>query len=217
MEVFNEDENIEIEQPEPQAVKKARKRKLRPRLWTFGAVLSIIVNLILIVVVVVLGNQLFSIKETLTSEVFGGLYYNFLLMDQAAIKTSIEVEDSLPVQFDLLLNQNTTVVLSEDTKIDGVRVTVVTGGLNIIDAPASIMLPEGTELPVNLNLTVPVDQQVPVALTVPVEIRMSDTELHAPFVGLQEVVSPYYLGLIELPNTWKELRCQYIAWGCEGQ
>ncbi|MEN8242023.1 MAG: hypothetical protein ABFS17_08895 [Chloroflexota bacterium] len=215
MDVFNEDENTEIDQPDPQPVKNNRNRKLRPRLWTFGAVLSIVVNVILIVVVLVLGNQLFSIKETLTSEVFGGLYYNFLLMDQAEIKTSIEVEDSLPVQFDLPLNQNTTVVLSEDTKIDGVRVTVVSGSLHIIDAPASIVLPEGTELPVNLNLVVPVDQQVPVELTVPVEIPMSDTELHEPFVGLQEVVSPYYLGLIEMPNTWKELRCQYIAWGCE--
>ena len=217
MDIFNEEENYEIPQPDPKPLKKARKRKLRPRLWTFGAVLSIVVNLILLAVVVVLGNQLFTIKETLTSEVFGGLYYNFLLMDQAEINTSIDVEDSLPVQFDLTLNQQTTVVLSEDTQIDGVRVTVVTGGLNIIDAPASIMLPEGTELPVNLNLTVPVDQQIPVALTVPVVIPLSDTELHEPFVGLQEVISPYYLGLIEMPNTWKELRCQYIAWGCEGQ
>lgn len=215
MDVFNEEEKIDKGQPEHKPAKKARKRKLRPRLWTFGAVLSIVVNLILIVVVVVLGNQLFSIKETLTSEVFGGLYYNFLLMDQAEINTSIDVVDSLPVQFDLPLNQQTTVVLSEDTKIDGVRVTVVAGALNIIDAPASIMLPEGTELPVNLSLTVPVDQEIPVALTVPVEIPMSETELHEPFTGLQEVVSPYYLRLLELPNSWKELRCQYIAWGCE--
>jgi hypothetical protein len=211
---FNEEENLDLDQPKSKPSKIGRKPKLRPRLWTFGAWLSIVFNLILVVVVVTLANQLFSIKELLTSDVLGGLYYNFLLMDQAEIKTDIDVEDTLPVQFDLPLNQQTTVVLSEETQINGVRVTVVTGGLNIIDAPASIILPEGTELPVNLSLVVPVDTEIPVALTVPVQIPMSETELHEPFVGLQEVVSPYYLGLREMPNTWKELRCSIIPWGC---
>ena len=129
MDDLNAVEHSDMEINETRQPKTGRKPKLRTRLWTFGAVLSIVVNLLLVAIVVLLANQLFSIKEVLTSEVFGGLYYNFLLMDQAEIKTSIDVEASLPVQFDLPLNQQTTVVLSEDTKINGVRVTVVTGGL----------------------------------------------------------------------------------------
>ena len=38
----------------------------------------------------------------------------------------------------------------------------------------------------------PVQTSVPVHLDVPVNIPLRDTELHQPFVGLQEVVKPWY-------------------------
>jgi hypothetical protein len=49
---------------------------------------------------------------------------------------------------------------------------------------------------------VPVDAEVPVVLQVPVNIPLSQTELHEPFVGLQEVVAPYQELLGGLPDAW---------------
>jgi hypothetical protein len=37
-----------------------------------------------------------------------------------------------------------------------------------------------------------VDTTVPVTLNVPVDIPLNETELHEPFVGLQDVVRPFY-------------------------
>jgi hypothetical protein len=122
----------------------------------------------------------------------GGLFTNFEKMDRAHITTSIPVETTIPVKFDLQLNQQTNVVLSQAVTINNALVTVRTGGLNIANALTTIVLPQGTNLPIVLNLTVPVDQMVPVVLTVDVDIPLEQTQLHEPFVGLQEVVKPLY-------------------------
>jgi hypothetical protein len=92
------------------------------------------------------------------------------------------------------------VVLTRDVPITGALVTVNTGGLNINNARANIVLPAGTLLPVSIsNLVVPVNQSVLAELNVPVDIPLNQTELHDPFVGLQKVVEPYYCLL--QPNT----------------
>jgi hypothetical protein len=128
----------------------------------------------------------------ISNGLLGGLYTNFEKMDKAHITTTIPVETTIPVKFDLQLNQQTNVVLSQAVRIDNALVTVKTGGLNISNALATIVLPEGTNLPIYLNLTVPVDQTVPVALNVEVDIPLEQTQLHEPFTGLQEVVEPFY-------------------------
>jgi hypothetical protein len=185
-----------------------------PAFWSIGSVLSVVMNIILLVTVIVLGNQLFTIKRMLTNDVVGGLYYNFLLMDQAKITTSVQVEDTISVQFDLPLKQKTIVELTKDTPIENANVSMRTGGLNIFQAPTDIILPKGTKLPVELDLMVPVDTQVPISLTVPVDIPLNQTELHEPFVGLQDVVSPFYWMLVNQPNSWPQARCVYFGWGC---
>jgi hypothetical protein len=60
-------------------------------------------------------------------------------------------------------------------------------------ASANIVLPQGTVLPIFIqNLSVPVDQKVLAELNVAVDIPLNETDLHEPFVGLQQVVEPYY-------------------------
>lgn len=194
--------------------KKDWKGKILPAFWSVGAFLSILLNIILLVAVIVLARQLFTIKNMVTNDVVGGLYYNFLLMDQATIQTTVQVEDTIPVQFDLPLKQDTVVILSEDTLIQGATVSLNTGGLNIVKAPTDIVLPKGTKLPIQLDLSVPVDTEIPISITVPVEIPLAETELHEPFTGLQDVVSPYYWMLTEQPNSWTEARCIYWGIGC---
>ena len=48
-------------------------------------------------------------------------------------------------------------------------------------------------------MQIPVDAMIPVTLTVPVSIPLNETDLHQPFVGLQQVVQPYDTLLKELP------------------
>jgi hypothetical protein len=175
--------------PEDKAAK--RERNMR-RLWTIGSVLSIAFNVIMCLVLLVLANQIFVIKKLVGGDLLGGLYANFVKMDEASIKTTIQVNDTIPIKFDLPISQQTTVILSEDTYIQGARVNLNTGGLVIANAPANITLPAGTRLPIVLEMTVPVETTIPVTLNVPVDIPLSQTELHEPFTGLQSVVSPYY-------------------------
>ena len=82
-------------------------------------------------------------------------------------------------------------VLSEDVTIRGAYVVINTPVIDI-NAPAVVTLPQGTNLPIFLDLVVPVDKQVPVNLNVQVDIPLEQTELHQPFVGLQDVVRPLY-------------------------
>ncbi len=198
--------------------------KIGPAFWTIGAVLSVVLNIVLIVTLLVLARELFTLKALLQDQVLGGLATNFQKMDAAVIRTEVTVNDTipinfdLPVRFDLPVNTTTTVTLSEDTFIRGARVDLYTGGLTITNAPADIVLPAGTELPIHLSIVVPVDTivpvqaDIPVTLNVPVAIPLNETELHEPFVGLQRVVEPYLDLLEQAPDSWEEALC-----GADGQ
>jgi hypothetical protein len=180
--------------------------KFMPAFWTIASLMSITVNIILIVILLVMFQLLGAVQGTADDQVsglLGGLYNNFVKMDQANIRTSIHVEKEIPVLFTLNVSGPTNVTLSQPVSINGALVTVQTGGLNIVNAHATIILPQGVVLPINIeNLVVPVDQKVLAVLDVPVDIPLEQTELHEPFVGLQQVVKPWYC-LIE-PNALLE-------------
>lgn len=182
--------------------------KIGPAFWTVTGVISLAVNAVLLTVLLVLAQHLFTLKAVVEQQLLGGLSANFARMDEAVIRTTVEVHDQIPVVFDLPVEATTVVVLSEDTIIRGARVNLTTGGLTIVSAPANIVLPKGTALPVQLSIVVPVNTQVPVDLQVPVAIPLRETELHAPFVGLQQVVAPYQALLGGLPNSWEEVLCR---------
>jgi len=116
----------------------------------------------------------------------------------------------VPAKFDLPLQTDTTVVLTQSTLIRGARVTLNTGGLSIQNAPTDIVLPAGTELPIHLNLMVPVDQKIPVKLNVAVDIPLNQTDLHQPFTGLQKVIQPYRVLIDQIPNSWGAAFCMAL-------
>ena len=175
--------------------------------WTIACLFSLTVNIILIVAVIFLGSQLGTIKRLVKDDVLAGLYANFILMDEATIKTTIPIDAQVPAKFDLPLDTDTVVTLNQDTSIPGARVTLNTGGLSIKDAPTDIILPAGTQLPIHLTLTVPVDQKIPVKMNVEVNIPLNQTDLHTPFVGLQNVVAPYYRLMDQVPDSLSEAVC----------
>ena len=182
--------------PKPAFASKGFKFNFGPPFWTIASVISMTVNIILVVVLLVLLLNVNKLNMgsalNIGNSLLGGLFTNFEKMDRANITTNVKVETTIPVKFDLQLNQQTNVVLSQDVTITNARVTVNTGGLNITNALTTIVLPKDTSLPVVLNLTVPVDTTVPVTLNVPVDIPLAQTQLHEPFVGLQDVVRPFY-------------------------
>ena len=182
--------------PPPEPEPKRARFRFMPAFWTIASVISLTVNIVLIVILLILFQMLGRIQFTTDdqiSKLLGGLYTNFVKMDQANIRTSIHVEKEIPVQFSLNVSGPTNVTLSQPVTIGGALVTVQTGGLNITNARATIVLPQDTLLPINIhNLVVPVDQKVLAVLDVPVDIPLDQTELHEPFVGLQKVVEPWY-------------------------
>lgn len=191
---------------------RGRHLKLLPAFWTIASVMSITVNIVLLVALLIMlqmfgaiqGMQVYADNQV--SGLLGGLYTNFVKMDQANIRTNIHVEKEIPVQFSLNVSGPTDVTLSRPVTINGALVTVQTGGLNIVNARATIVLPEGLVLPINIqNLVVPVDQKVLAVLDVPVDIPLDQTELHEPFVGLQKVVEPWYC-LLEPSATFNGLQ-----------
>lgn len=179
--------------------------RVKEAFWSIGSLLSLLLNVILLVALIVLARELFALKAVVGDQLIGGLYENFLRMDEAVITTEVTAEDTIPVQFTLPLSQTTAIVLVQDAHIPDVTVTLNTGGLYIQNATADITLPKGTLLNVALAMEVPVDTTVPVRLKVPVNIPLRDTELHAPLTGLQQVVAPYRNLLQELPDSWDEV------------
>ncbi len=176
-----------------------RRFKFLPAFWTIASVMSFTVNVVMLIALLIAYQTVKNTPAVSTvasdklSGVLGGLYTNFVKMDQASIRTSIHVEKEIPVQFSLNVSGPTNVTLSQAVTIHGALVTVNTGGLNIVNARATIVLPKDTLLPIDIqNLVVPVDQKVPAVLDVPVNIPLNQTELHEPFVGLQKVVEPWY-------------------------
>jgi hypothetical protein len=190
---------------QPKAASKANTGgfKFMPAFWTVASVMSFTVNIVLLIVLAIVLQNLGTVGVTvmgLSDHLLGGLYNNFVKMDEAHIKTNIPVSKEIPVQFTLNVSGPTSVTLSQDVAISGAFVTVNTGGLNINKARADIILPEGTVLPIYIqNLVVPVDQKVLAELDVAVDIPLNQTELHAPFVGLRKVVEPFYCLLNDCP------------------
>lgn len=183
--------------------------RLGDAFWKTGTLISLVVNIVLIVTLILTLRYLFSLKEVIANQLISGLHSNFVQMDQATINTTVTVEDTIPVQFDLPVQKKTTVRLTEDTFINDAQVTITTPYLNI-NAPADIILPKDLLLPIKLDMVVPVDTQIPILITVPVSIPLEETELHQPFTGLQNVVQPYQTMLNQSPDSWQE-----VPW-CQG-
>ncbi len=217
---MNEKEPI---QPQPIDRKKASQRTLQwgAPFWTIVSIFSLTINLILIAVLFGLGSQIFEIKNLVQKQLLGGLAENFAAMDDAHIQATIPVENqTVRAAFDLTIQQETTVELSQDVYIQNAEIYDLftkNGGLKIDYALADIRLPAGSTLPIHLTLVVPVDQEIPIDLDVAVDIPLNQSDLHAPFTGLQAVVDPYIQSLEQLPNSWMEVFCgkqptSFCAW-----
>jgi hypothetical protein len=223
---IDEKEGLPVMETEPTPMDSYTPRNKSPKAkgsaWetfkNFAIVFSFLINMITVMIVLGLVVGGFEIKRARAGPLIGGLYNNFVKMDQATIKTTVSVNGNIPVndsvtaKFDLPLKQETNVVLSKDTVIRGASVNINGGILQLNNAPTVIFLPKGTVLPVLLDLTVPVDQKIPVNITVPIKnlqvpvaIPLSGTELHTPFASLRDLFAPYNDVVNQIPDSWSQL------------
>ncbi len=181
--------------------------KFLPAFWTIASILSLTVNIILIVILLLIFRMLGAIQATANDQasgLLGGLYTNFVKMDQATIISNIPVDASIPLNITVPVQTTTQITLAQSATIPNAHVRIDTAQMKL-DADAVVTLPANTPLMVNLNFQLPVQNSVPVHLEVPVKIPLNRTELHEPFVGLQKVVQPWYC-LIEPNATFNETR-----------
>ena len=166
-------------------------------LWTIASLISMAVTIVVIILAVVAFRAYRDIKLpegvdiTMANKFLGGLYANFEKLDRATIRATIPVDAQIPLDISVPVQTTTQITLADSVVIPNAQVVINTGGLNI-NSNARVTLPAGTPLSVNLNFDLPVQTSIPVHLDVPVVIPMAETELHEPFVGLQDVVQPIY-------------------------
>jgi hypothetical protein len=198
--------------------------KFLPAFWTVAGIFSLVVNIILIAVLVSFGHYFFELKTLVSEGLVSGMSDSLALMDKAHIvmtvpvETTVQLQDNLPVVFDLSINENTQVNLAEDTRIPGAYIY-----LNNTAVLTDLDLPAGTPLNFTLNTTIPVSQSIPVDVTVPVsllvplDVAIDQTDLHQSIVGMQSAIEPYRSFLGSTFNSPKEIMlCKqwWASWLC---
>lgn len=168
----------------------------------FMIVFSFIVNVVLVLLVLALVLFIFDIKNNVVTPLVGGLHSSFVGLDEATIDWTIPVRDTIPVSFDLPLNQATVVTLTEPVPLAVAATITLPGVGQLNNAQVFLNLPAGLQLPVQLDLTVPVDQQLDIALDVRAVIPLSETQLHDPLSNLRLIFEPLARALYNLPNDF---------------
>jgi hypothetical protein len=168
-------------------------KTLRP--WqafkNLAVLFSFVVNLILIIVLLLVLPLIKPLITGTVKPIVGSLNESFVEMNQASIKRTISVQDSIPIEFVVPLDTTSTVVLSDDVRLEDHPISMVLpGGGGNINGNVTLVLPKGLELPVAMALDVPVKEDIPLDLEVSVDIPLRETELSVPFARLEGLFGP---------------------------
>lgn len=172
----------------------------------FAIIFSFVVNIVLVLVLLLVLPLILPIVDQIAMPIVGGLDGSFQQMNEASIEQTIIVDDDLDIAFNLPLETETVVRVTEDVALTSVPATFqLPGGGGAINGYVSLNLPAELALPVELNLEVPVQQTIPVVLEVPVTIPLAETQLGPPFATLQSLFGPLNDALEKLPGSNQEL------------
>jgi hypothetical protein len=170
----------------------------------FAIFFSFAVTFVVVIALLVLGFALFQQRESLLGlkdgivcDTVTGL--NTLLDDfeDAVITRTISITDSIPVVFDLPLDQNISVRMTQGVDLQRPTTMVLPGGGGRINGTVYLQLPQGLRLPIELKTTVPVRQEVPVVMDVPVSIPLKETDLGGVIQQLRDLLKPLQLEKLE--------------------
>lgn len=172
---------------------------------TFAIIFSFVMNFVLLLLLLIAAPLILPIVDSVAEPLVGGLSDSFVDMSGATISRTIEVQDTIPINFVLPLSTETDVVVVRSVPLNiPARFTLPGGGGEIV-GNVSLALPEGLTLPVRLDLEVPVDQEIDVALSVDVQIPLQETELGGPFNTLRALFEPLDRLIKGLPSSNEEL------------
>jgi hypothetical protein len=164
----------------------------------FAIFFSFVVTMTLVVVLLLLGFGLWQVAPSLPGLRDGtlcpliaqvdGLVTDF---DNAVITRTISISQTIPVVFDITLDQNTVVKLTKSVPLNRAATMVLPGGGGQINGTVSLSLPAGQALPVHLTMPVPIRQNLPVNMDVLVSIPLKETELGSVTGQLKDLLTPY--------------------------
>lgn len=201
------------------------------RVWrafaNIATVFSFVVNVVLLLVLILAVNPIFQAKNEFVEPLLEDLDRAFLGLGETDIRTTVEVSDTIPIQFDLPLDQQlgldfdlpigqeTEVVLTAPVPLNLTARFNLPGGGGVINGSVSLSLPAGTRLPVRLDMlvpvetsipvqmTVPVSQTVPVQMVIPVDIQLGEAGLDPAVEELRAVFRPLHTALERLPDGFQ--------------
>ncbi|OGN92522.1 MAG: hypothetical protein A2Z71_03605 [Chloroflexi bacterium RBG_13_50_21] len=211
-------------QDSPRFQKVAYQRKFLPAFWTVACIFSLVINIILIAVLISFGRNFFQLKALISNGLVTEASNSLVMMDKAHIVTTVPVEttvqlqDSLPVVFDLPINQDTQLSLVQDVRITGAYIYLNnTAVLTDLTLPAKTPILANLDLTIPVSTSVPVDITVPVSMQVPVDIAVDQTDMHQSIVGLQGAIEPYKILMGSAFNSPKDFSmCNHwwSGWMC---
>lgn len=105
----------------------------------------------------------------------------------AHIRTTIPIDEPLPIELNVPIDQTTLVTTTADVPIS-VPASIDMGPFGQLYPNVNLNLPAGTPLMIKLKLDVPLEATIPVQLNVPVDIPMEETELAPQFERLGNIV-----------------------------
>ena len=134
------------------------------------------------------------------------------IIDSIPIEFLLELDQQLPVNFDLWIEQDTVVALVDAVPINVPARFTLPGGGGVINGYVSLSLPVGQRLPTHLSMVVPVsktipvrmevpvDQVIPITMTVPVNIALGEAGLAPAVEHLRAVFRPLREQIETLPD-----------------
>lgn len=175
---------------------------------------SCVVNLILVLVLIGVGLTFLAWGPPIDAlpEILPEVAAGINDLEQASIKREIQIDDAIPVYFELPVTFDLPITKTMDVQlVEPVPLTAWTnislpGGGGNLRATVSLQLPSGMVLPVKLyeenlvreesikvpvNTAVIVSQVVPINMTVPVTIPIRETELIKMTSRFRKLLGPY--------------------------
>ena len=177
----------------------SRRRRFWEAFKTIAIILSFIVNIVLIIIVVALVSQLGAIKATLNG-IVGQLDSGFVSLGSAVVRDTIHIDQQVPVQFDLAVDQSGTATILQPVPLS-MPATFSLGPFGTIYGTVSLSLHPGTMLPVQINMTVPVSNAIPVVFDQPVAIPLGERGLGPVIAEFRGVTVPLLETIQTLPDS----------------
>lgn len=197
-----EDIHVEAETEEP---KPHRRYKFWESFKNIAILFSFLVNIILVIVLLAAVQPLFMAKTDIVEPLLTNLDSAFAGLGATRIQSVVSINDTMPVVFDLPLQQNTVVVLTEPVPLSAPATFFLPGGGGSINGTVSLNLPTGMRLPVILDMMVPVSTTIPVVMQVPVEIPLDQAGMGPAIQDLRAVFQPIQTTLQSLPDSPQEI------------